>query len=480
MSLDKILKSVASGPVHPLYLVSGDLALAEPQAEKIAEALAAKAGCQVQRYRRPALAPLLADLRTYSLFSTGKVVLATDTAVLADRNAAADLVDQAAEVLPVDADAELGGERREAASRLLQAFRVFGVDPAAGAPEQALASLPDWAFQGGVAYRKSRQGKARTKKDARAIRDGLASLLAAALHAELTGFAQGDLAELEEIVRKGLPSGHALVLAETSVASGHPLIQTLEELGASLALGRVSAGWKGAWQGLEPLLAELARETGVAIAHDAQAELARRTLRQSGDWAQRGVEGDSMSRFAGEYRKLASMAGGGRITRKMVVEAVEDRGEENVWEILDALGGGRGDEALGRLRRYLAAADDVTGARLSFFGLLSTFCRHMVAVRGIAQLVGVPLGEPNYKRFEQRMAPALQAQLPDGGKNPLAGLKPFRLYKAYSAASKIPAGELRLLPWRVLETELRIKGDSTEADVALSDLAARLVVASRG
>ena len=209
------------------------------------------------------------------------------------------------------------------------------------------------------------------------------------------------------------------------------------------------------------------------IARGAAEELARRTLRQSGGWGKRGVDAESTARFAGEYRKLAHQAGGGKITRRMVAESVEDRGEEDVWQILDAIGGGRATEALARYRRYLAGADDAMSARLSFFGLLAGFCRHLTAVAGVARLRGVPSGVANYNQFKSRWAPRLTGELEDG-KNPLAGLHPFRLHRAYLAASRMDRGVLERLPWLVLETEWRLKGESAEADVALADFMARL------
>ena len=44
---------------------------------------------------------LFPPLRTFSLFSTAKALLVVDSAVFADRGAAAELIDDAAEVLPV-------------------------------------------------------------------------------------------------------------------------------------------------------------------------------------------------------------------------------------------------------------------------------------------------------------------------------------------------------------------------------------------
>jgi hypothetical protein len=467
-----------SGQPSQVCLVHGDLVLAEPAAQRIAGALAETAGlppAAVETHRRPAsLSPILQDLRTYSLFSTGKVVLATGSAVFADRSAAGELIDDAAEVVPLGgAEQALSARERQGASRLLQACRLFDLDPYAGAPERVLAELPAWVLEGGKTRRSG--GRGRGKRQVEDLRAALCGLLEAARREGLQGTADSDLSELSEVVRSGLPPGHALVLAESAVAADHPLVRLLEERGAVLALGRVESD-RGGWQGLDLLAAELGRQTGVGITADALGELARRTLRQESDARGRGtggVDADSTSRLAGEYRKLANLAEG-RIDRRLVEQTVEDRGEEDVWQLLDAIAAGRGGEALDRLQRLLNAADDALAARLTFFSLLSSFCRQLVAVRGMMRVARIPAGEANYGRFKNSHAPALQAEIPTGGKNPLTGLHPFRLHRAYLAACRLPEPFLARLPADLLETELQLKGESGEADVALARLVARL------
>ena len=473
-SLDQLLKAAQAGDTRPVYLISGDLTVAEPPAERLAEAVADKVDCEVETRRRPSdFAAILQNLRTYSLFGGGKVIVVVDSAIFADRSAAAELIDQAEEALPLAGDLDSKG--RGNASRLLQALRVFGL--AAGPdPAEVIAALPKWALEGGAAFRRKRSGRGRTAKQTAALRAGLTQLLAAARAAGLEGHAEGDLAELGEIVAKGLPAGHVLILVEHAVAGDHPVASALTDQGAFLGVGKVSAGRGGEWQGLGALTDQLAAETSVPIASAAAGELARRTLRQAGGWRSSGVDAESTARFAAEYRKLASLAAGGRITQQLVASSVEDRGEEDVWQILDAVAGGRGSEALGRYRRYLASAADAVAARLSFFGLLANFCRQLTAVAGVARLRKVPSGERNYNRFKSRWAPLLVGEL-DDGKNPLTGLHPFRLHRAYLAASRMDREVLARLPWLVLETEMRLKGESSEPDVAVAQLLARLVAA---
>ena len=468
-TVDGLIKALDTASRQSVYLVSGDLVVAEPQARKLATALADLSGCEVTQQRRPAeMGSVLADLRTFSLFASAKVVLVVDSALLTDRAAAAELIDQAAEAVPLDDPEQLSPKQRLAASRLMQALHVFAID-AAEPPQRAVGKLPDWALKGGKKLRKKKP-RGRSAKDVKQLTQDLTDLLQAAQSAGLQGFAEGDLAELGSILEKGLPEGHCLVLAESSVAADHPVVATLTQRGCHVDVGHVEAGKGGDWQGLAPLLAELEKETGSKIDSAAVQELARRTLRQTGEWKARRVDSGSTTRFAGEYRKLASLAQGGKITRQMVEETVEDRGEEDVWKILDAIGNGRAGEALERFRRLMGAADDVMATRLSFFSLFAGFCRQLTAVAGMARQARVPAGVRNYNQFKSRWAGALQGEPPSGGKNPLKGLHPFRLHRAYLAASRVDRTVLAELPWRVLQTEILVKGGSSDPDAAIAQL----------
>ncbi len=504
--LQRLQAAIQGGSAGQVALVHGDLVLAEPAALAVATALAEPHGGRVEPHRRPdSLAALLQDLRTFSLFGGGKVVLAVATAAFADRSGAADLIDDAEEALPAarpagastspgagagPADEAAGGaaplsaRERQAASRLVQALKLFEIDPRRGPVEEAVGQLPGWVLEGGRTARKGRAGRARGKRQVEELREGLAALLAGARREGIEGGAEGDLSDLAAVITGGLPAGHALVFAEREVAADHPLVRRLVERGAVAAVGEVAAE-RGGFQGADLLAEELAAQTGVGISGQALAELVRRTLRKlaervpagrGGDGGRGPVSADSTARLAAEYRKLANLAQGAghaRIELNLVEEAVEDRGEEDVWKLLDAIGGGQPGEALDRLQRLLAAADDPLAERLSFFALLANFCRRLTLVRGMMRVAQVPGGEANYSRFAARLAPALQGELA-GGKNPLAGIHPFALHRAYLAASRISDQAAARLPWEILETELQLKGESTEADAALARLVVQL------
>jgi len=291
----------------------------------------------------------------------------------------------------------------------------------------------------------------------------------------LTGWAETPAVELAELLTSGFPEGHTLVMAESFVAKDHPLVKVLSERGAIVPVGQVEFDKKRSWSGVEELVGQLEEETGVAIDRQAASELARRTLRTKSErGAGERVEADSTARFAAEYRKLAGLAGGGLIERALVADVVEDRGREDVWEILDAIGTGDSRQALQRVARYFASAEDEVAARLSLFTLLADYARQLAAVGGALRAGKVRGGESNYRRFKDQLAPRLQADLAAGRPSPIGRLHPYRLHRAYLAASAMSGETLRELPTWVLETELRMKGESAVPQVALADFVARL------
>jgi len=475
--IDTAIERIESGELKPLYLVAGDRIVSEPAAIRLGETLAKRVDCEVDVVRRPeSLLPALQDLRTFALFAAGKVTVVIESAALADAATAPALVDEAIDVVPLaSSDGALGARERRAAACLLQALRLFQLDPYAGAATDVIEQLPAVALEGGASFRKKTRRR-RGGKLVEKARIDLALLLEAARRAEIQGLGESEEEVLAEILRDGLPAGHFLVLGESAWAKGHPIVTALESAASVVEVGQVTAGRNASWQGLDVVCRELERETGAGIDKQALAELARRTLRKrqgsrGGDGA---VDSESTARFAAEYRKLANLGGGKSITLALVSETTRDRGDEDIWGVLDAIGEGRADKAMVGIDRLLRGADDVVSTRLSILSLLAGFCRQLVAVGGMVRASGVAKGERSYPRFKEKIAPSLQADLAEGRKNPLAGLHPYRLHRVYLAASRTRADSLGRLQGRVLEAERRLKGDSALPEAALVALVAEL------
>ncbi len=466
---------VREGEARHLYLISGEPVLSEAAGRRLGEALAAAARAELHVHRRPTdLVEILSDLRTFSMFESAKVTLVVESGVLSDQKAAAYLLDQAAEGLPIEPDEPLVGGSRQAAGRLLQVCRLFHLDPAGKPPPLVLEDLPAWVFEGGAAPGAKGRRKRRTKSAANELKDQLATLLTAAGEQGLEGWAESDATDLAVVAEEGLPAGHALVLCEAAASPSHPVVERLQRDGAYLELAHLEADRRGRWQGLRQIAEEMERATSCRIAQDALNELARRTLRHRSRRGAEGIDPDSSARFAAEYRKLASITEGRTIEVDLVRTEVEDRGEEDIWALLDAIGAGRSGEALDRLRRLQASADDPVATRLAFFTQLALFCRTLVAVSGMMEVTGVPAGERSYNRFKDRYASKLQGALPGSEFEPIGALHPFRLHRAYLSAGRMSRQALAGLPALVLDTEMRLKGESTDPEAALSGFVAWL------
>jgi DNA polymerase III delta subunit len=471
--IDSAIERIERGEARSFYVVVGDRVVSEPSAIRLGEALADRIGCDVDVVRRPeSLTPTLQDLRTFAMFATGKVTVVIESSTLADAATAPSLVDEAIEVLPIaDAGVDLGGRRIIKKACFLQALRLFQLDPYAGTPAEVVEQLPAAALEGGPSLRKKTRRRRGSKQVDRARTD-LVVLLEAARRAEIQGLGESEEEVLAEILRDGLPEGHCLVLGESAWAESHPVVAALKAAGDVIEVGQVSAGRKAGWQGLDVVCKELERETGVGIDGQALQELARRTLkkRQGSRGRDGAIDSESTARFAAEYRKLANLGGGRKITLTLVREAIQDRGDEDIWGVLDAVGEGSADKAISGINRLLRGSEDVVSMRLSVLSLLAGFCRQLVAVRGMVEVSGVTGAERSYPRFKERIAPALQAGLPGGRQNPLTGLHPYRLHRVYLAASRLKTGRSKRLQSMVLEAEKRLKGNSVAPDAALAAL----------
>lgn len=455
----EFLDRARAGEAPPVVLVRGDLVLAEPAATKLAAALGESWGVEPVRVRQPEhLGTLVDDLRTYSLFAPGKIVVASETGLLADRDSAAQLLALVREGLPfAGGAAALAGPQREAARRLVQVLRLFEIDPTAAPPETSLAEIPDAAFG----------AKKRASVDE--LRQELTPLLAAALEAGLVGVGESEASLVADLLRGGLPERHLLILVESAVAESHPIYSALARRDAVIDAGHLAAKKRGGFAGLERLVAGLEAETGSKLGAEATAELARRTLRtdESRRGAEATIDADSAARFGAEYRKLATLAGGARIERQLVEEQVEDRGREEVWAILDAIGEGKGDVALSALTRRMRGADDPVAERLRLFALLAGFARQLVALVGALEATGARRGATSFPLFKGEIAKHLQGPIEGIEVNPLAGGSEYRLHKVYLVASRLASAQLAPLLARTLLTERQLKGDSDDPDAAL-------------
>jgi len=157
------------------------------------------------------------------------------------------------------------------------------------------------------------------------------------------------------------------------------------------------------------------------------------------------------------------------IDRATVEEFVVDRGEENVWDVINAIEDQRLDRALALLRRYLDSSNDRARTRFSFLSLLAGRCQQLIVVHGVAMTQSLP-DVSSFAAFRSRVLRQLTAEMPPAARK----TKPYPLFRIYRAAMARSSPEMTTaladLPWRILETEVRLRDGASDGDLALEAL----------
>ncbi len=451
----------------------GSRSLAEAAAASWIEARLSGGLLEFARHVGPEfLESAVVDLRTASLFAGGKLHLLIETGVLETPLAPEELLSQALSGLESGQVSTASSEStRQAALVLLRMLRLLGISWDGEAPDRVIDRIPDSVWG---AYRRLSGRSVSSSQEA--ARSKLRSLLEMALQEGLRGLSENAAGMVFDLVQDGLPRGHWLVLVESRGDLRHPLAMALRARGALVEVGQVELDTKrSGLAGFRPLLERLERESGVVMAPEAAEELLRRTVRfKTEPWsgASALVDPDSLQRLESEYRKLGSLFPSGELRREDVAQWVVDRGEEGAFEWLDALAEGRTEEALERVERRLSGAAEPGGERLRLLSQLAGLVRQVWAVSSVARRVGVPLRPESFGRFRDRIYPRLLEPVPELGSSPLAGSKPFPLYRAFCLACRLPEGLLERLPARLWRSERRLRGESEAPELELASFVA--------
>ncbi len=211
--MDKVLAEVKAGKVAPLYMLWGEEFLVRKDADELVKALVPDAAMGLNYAVLDAASPreVAQELATMPLFPGRKVVLVRDPEFLAPKKGRGDALGKARE-------AWKAGKRKEGARRLLAlaaraGWGVEQLDPTApGAP-----SVEQWKEELDVEL--AEVDLAFLKEAAAFCRD------------ERITAPEGDASALLELFQKGVPRGHALVLAATDVEAKSPLLKLAKEDG---------------------------------------------------------------------------------------------------------------------------------------------------------------------------------------------------------------------------------------------------------
>ncbi len=402
-SVEECLAEIRAGRPAPVHLLDGDPFLTLRGARRLAEALVPeerRALNVVELDAAASPAEVAAELATAGLFSGAKAVLLVEPAFLQAKEDSAEAFDRARRMWGE-------GRQREAARRLLALAAKAGwsavdLDPGGdgaaspGAWKRELGIDLDEAGRSFVAE----AGRFARDRDMKAARD--------------------DASALDALLGKGLPSGHALIVAAGKVDGRLPLVRKLTAAGRRLTLAVEKEGrWDAQRPVLGPLIASLLAGAGKTVDRAAEGRLAE-------------LVGDDARVLAAEVAKLAAYVGDRETIGAADVEAVVARvAADPFFALGNAVEARDLESALGVLGRSLA--DGASPHML--LGSLAAAVRRLLweRERGRAAAGGRRLG--SFQEWSTLVLPGIPA-------DELGDRKPFGFWMKYQAAMRFSREEL--------------------------------------
>ncbi|NVJ22574.1 DNA polymerase III subunit delta [Myxococcus sp. AM011] len=301
--LEDVLAGVKSGKVSPLYLLWGEEYLVRKGADELVKLLVPDAAVGLNLVMLDAGSPreVAQELATMPLFPGRKVVVVRDPEFLAPKKGRGDPLAKARE-------AWKAGKRKEGARRLLAlaARAGWGVDKldpsASGAP-----SVEQWKEELNVDL---------AEADVAFLKEA-----AAFCKEERITAPEGDATVLMDLIQKGVPSGHSLVMAATEVDAKNPLVKLAQDKG-HVVERKVAARHKDL--DLSAISTEFLAPFKKKLGPGALEELKERV-------------GGNIRLLQSELEKLATYSEGPAIARSDVVSLVHHAREEEFFELSEAL-----------------------------------------------------------------------------------------------------------------------------------------------
>jgi len=403
IDLEGALAAIREGRASPVYLLDGDPFLSLRAARSIAEALVPEAQRSLNLVEVDGAAgpgEVAGELGTGGLFGGGKVVLVAEPAFLQSKEDLAGAFAKAS-------DMWREGRQREAARRLVALAARLGWSTADLAgdspprPEEWEEKLqPDDGLRAEDGAFLAEAGRYAGEKNLQAAKD--------------------DTSALEDLLGKGLPPGHVLVLAAGKVDGRLPLVKRLAGAGCRITLSVPSEGnWDAQKPVIGPLLREMLSGTGKTIDAGAEDRLA-------------ALVGADARALAGEVAKLAVFVGDRKVIRAEDVDALVVRTAADPFFALgNAVEARDLPAAVGVLRRSLA--DGASPHML--VGSLAGAVRRMLVERERGR---VAAGDRRIGSFGEWSASVLPTIPPEE----LKDRKPYGLWMKFQAAQRFGRDEL--------------------------------------
>jgi DNA polymerase-3 subunit delta len=419
--LPEVLAELEKKPAAPIYLLMGEEFLVRKGADELVKRLLPDASSGLNYFVLDGGSPreVAQELVTLPMFPGRKVVLLRDPEFLAPKKGKADGLARARE-------AWKAGRRKEGARRLLglvarAGWGVAELDPSSeGAPGA---------------------GTWREELDVELAEADLQFLREVALYCreERISAPEGDVSPLCAELERGLPPGHALVIAASDVDAKSPLLKVAREKG-HVVDRKVAKTLKEL--DISVLAPEVLKPHGKRLSAAAAEELKDRV-------------GANMRLLQSELEKLALYASGATIEAADVALLVERARDEEFMELSDALKKRNLPAAL----QYVQDAVANGAHGLQLLGAVASIVRGLVEGRSrLARYVRGPM-PGNYNRFKAEVFPDIEKDLKAAkAKVP----HPYGAFMDMTAAASM--GEAALLDGLVAcaeaDQELKSGGDS--------------------
>jgi DNA polymerase-3 subunit delta len=415
-ALDDVLEEAQAGKGVALYLLVGEEFLVRKAADDLVKRLLPDASVGLNLAVMDGASPreVAQEMATLSLFPGAKVVLVRDPEFLAPKKGRGDALGKAR-------DAWKAGRRKEGARRLLALAARAGwgapqLDPAA--PDAP--SVEQW--------------KSELDVDLAEVDLAFLGEVAAFCREEGITAPEGDATVLVELFERGLPRGHALVLATTELDAKSPLVKLAKSAGR-LVERKVASRLKDL--DLGGVIKELLEKSGKRLGPGAEAQLKDRV-------------GGNMRLLQSELEKLAAFADGPVIREEDVKLLVGRAREEEFMELSDALQKRDAAAALGYLRDAMGQ-----GAHgLQLLGAVASILRNLLDARErLGRLSAGPF-RMSFNEFKSRLFPAMEKELKAAGRKVP---HPYAVYAGMQAAARYSRQELMDALCACAEADLQLK-----------------------
>lgn len=408
--LEDALQEVEAGGLAPVYLLWGEEFLVRKGADQLIEKLIPNPAVGLNLVTMDGASPreVAMELATMPLLPGRKVVLLRDPEFLAPKKGRVDALGKAKEAWKAN-------RRKEGARRVLAVAARAGWGP----KEIESPRVDEWDRELGISL---------AGADVEFLKE-----VAQFCAQEGLSSPQGDEQPLAELMEKGAPKGHVLVIAATELEAKSPFVKKVKDSGRLIERKIASR--------LKDLdIDQFAAETLAPY----KKKLARPALEKLKDRI-----GGNMRLLQSELVKLALFVEGEEIKAKDVELIVGHAREEEYMELSDALQKRDFDAAM----KYVQEGLGQGAAPLALLGAITSVVRNLLmSHERMIALTGGRLPR-NYKEFQERIFPAIEAE---AKANKTKVPHPYASFMGMQAAQGYKRDEL-----------LRAMVSCAEADLAL-------------